>query len=116
MVPAPIGARIRVLPVGFVSFRIGPLAYCYCDGAYYQFIPDENVYVVVQKPSGAPANPDTTLDTAVLTDGTTLSGVFVGASADSVQFQVNGEVRSIPITEISSITFAPSTFNNNGQK
>lgn len=116
MVPAPIGARIRVLPVGFVSFRIGPLAYCYCDGAYYQFIPDENVYSVVQKPSGAPANPDTTLDTAVLTDGTTLSGVFVGASADSVQFQVNGEVRSIPITGISSITFAPSTFNNNGQK
>ncbi len=117
MVPAPLGARVRVLPFGSVGFRIGPLAYYYCDGAYYQYFPGENVYVVVQKPNGAPStDSNDTEDKAMLTDGTTLSGVFMGATADSVQFQVNGEIRSIPITGISSINFAPSTFNNSGQK
>jgi hypothetical protein len=117
----PIGARIRVLPFGFVSFRIGPLAYYYWDGAYYQFIPDENVYVVVNKPQGAPnaSAPNTSdgsQDEAVLTDGTTLTGVFMGASPDSMLFQVNGEVRHIPIAGISSITFAPSIIDSNSQK
>ncbi|MFZ1080546.1 MAG: DUF6515 family protein [Candidatus Kryptoniota bacterium] len=117
----PIGARIRVLPFGFVSFRIGPLAYYYWGGAYYQFIPDENVYAVVDKPSGAPGTSasntsDESQDQAVLTDGTTLAGVFMGASPDSVLFQVNGQIRHLPITRISSITFAPSAFDTSGHK
>ncbi|MGO9481785.1 MAG: DUF6515 family protein [Candidatus Kryptoniota bacterium] len=117
----PIGARIRVLPVGFVSFRIGPLAYYYWGGAYYQYMPDENVYVVVNRPNGAPNSSASNTssesqDEAVLTNGTTLSGVFMGASADSVQFQVNGEIRSIPITGVSSITFAPSAFDTTSEK
>ncbi len=45
-----------------------------------------------------------------LTDVSTLSGVFVGASADSIQFQVKNEVRSVPITQVKSINFAPSSF------
>lgn len=117
LIPAPIGARIRVLPFGFMTFHVGPLAYYYYDGTYYNYLPDQNVYVVVEKPSGAtpPASSDTQ-DKLILTDGTTLSGIFVGASADSVEFQVNNEVRSIPITGITSVTFAPSTYNSNGQK
>lgn len=118
MIPAPIGARIRVLPFGFLSFTIGTVPYYYYGGVYYQYIPDQNVYEVVQKPSGAAAASTSTdnEDKAVLTDGTTMSGVFVGASEDSVQFKVNGEVRSIPVTKITSINFAPSAFDTTGHK
>ena len=118
-IPAPLGARIRVLPYGYMGFRIGPVPYYYFGGVYYRHIPEENVYVVVEKPSGAPAAPTTSNDNsdkAVLTDGTTLSGVFIGASQDSVQFQVNGEVQSIPITKITSIDFAPSEFDTTGHR
>jgi len=117
MIPAPIGARIRVLPFGFISFSIGAVPYYYYGGAYYQYIPDQNVYVVVQKPSSGPSSVSTdNEDKAVLTDGTTLSGVFESASADSVQFRVNGKLRSIPITQITSINFAPSSFDTTGHK
>ncbi len=110
----PFGARLRFLPFGFWSFRIGPALYYYGGGSYFQYLPDEDVYVVVPKPSQAPASPTTTSndDVAHLTDGTTVSGVFVGATADSIQFQVKDEVRSIPITQIKSIDFAPSTFKD----
>jgi hypothetical protein len=119
LTPAPLGARINVLPFGFLTLRVGTIPYYYFGGVYYQYIPDENVYVVVQKPSGA--SPTTTAvsdnnDRAILTDGTTLSGVFMGASEDSVQFQVSGEVRSIPVTKITSINFAPSAFDTSGHK
>ncbi len=115
--PAPIGARVRMLPVGFVSFRIGPLAYYYYGDTYYQYLPDQNDYVVVQKPDNTPpAVSNDTNDKAVLTDGTTLSGVFVGASADSIQFEVNGEESTIPITKVTSITFAPSILDTTGHK
>jgi hypothetical protein len=119
MIPAPIGARIRVLPYGFLTFNIGAVPYYYYGGVYYEYIPDQNVYVVVQKPSSAPAAATTATDNedkAVLTDGTTLSGVFEGAGADSVQFRVNGQVRSIAITQITSINFAPSSFDTTGHK
>lgn len=120
MVPAPLGARMRVLPYGFLRFRVGPVPYYYFGGVYYQYIPDDNVYVVVQKPSGAPseepAAATATEDKAALTDGTTVSGTFVGAGADSVQFQVNGHVQSIPISKITSINFAPSAIDTTGEK
>lgn len=117
MSPAPIGARIRVLPFGFLSFSIGAMPYYYYGGAYYQYVPDQSCYVVVPKPSGAPASTASdNEDKAALTDGTTLSGVFEGASADSVQFRVNGQSRSIPITKITSINFAPSSFDTTAHK
>ena len=121
MVPAPIGARVRVLPFGFATFNIGLVPYYYFGGVYYRYIPDEDVYVVVQKPGEAPAataatTPADNNDKVVLTDGTTLSGVFVGAGEDSVQFQVNGEIRSIPVTKITAINFAPSSFDTTTHK
>jgi len=119
MVPAPLGARIRVLPYGFFSFSIGPVPYYCFGGVYYQYIPNENVYVVVQKPNGAPSSPSSanqTEDRVTLTDGTTLSGTFIGASADSVQFDVNGQTQSVPISKITSINFAPSTIDTTGNK
>ncbi len=119
MIPAPIGARVGVLPYGFVAFSVGAVPYYYYGGVYYQYIPDDNVYEVVQKPNNVPAASSTSTDNedkAVLTDGTTLSGVFEGASEDSVQFRVNGTVRSIAITKVTSINFAPSAFDTTGQK
>lgn len=117
MIPAPIGARIRVLPFGFLNFSIGSIPYYYYGGVYYQYIPDQSCYVVVPKPSGAPASTSSdNEDKAALTDGTTLSGVFEGASADSIQFRVNGQSRSIPITKITSINFAPSSFDTTAHK
>ncbi len=117
MIPAPIGARIRGLPFGFLSFSIGALPYYYYGGVYYQYLPDQSCYVVVQKPSGAPqSTASDNEDKAALTDGTTLSGVFEGASGDSIQFRVNGQSRSIPITKITSINFAPSTFDTTAHK
>ncbi len=117
VIPAPLGARIRVLPFGFLSFTIGSVPYYYYGGAYYQYVPDQSLYVVVQKPSGAPSTTATdNEDKAVLTDGTTMSGVFKGASEDSVQFEVNGQLKSVPITSITSINFAPSAFDTSAHK
>ena len=106
----PLGARLPFLPYGFWSFRIGPAMYFYGGGAYFQYIPNENVYVVVPKPSQTPPSTSGNDDVMYLTDGTTMTGVFAGATADSIQFQVNNEIRSVPITQVKSISFAPSTF------
>lgn len=106
----PIGARLRFLPFGFLSFRIGPALYYYGGGVYYQYIPGENVYVVVPRPEQAPVSPNSNEDIMYLTDGKTLSGVFVGATADSIRFQVKDSVQTVPITQVKSINFAPSSF------
>ncbi|HUI30326.1 MAG TPA: DUF6515 family protein [Candidatus Acidoferrales bacterium] len=117
MIPAPIGARIRVLPFGFINFSIGAIPYYYYGGVYYQYIPGQNVYEVVPKPVGTPSNaPADSLDIAILANGTSLLGIFEGADADTIRFQVNGEVRRIPITQITSINFAPSLFDTTGHK
>ncbi len=105
----PFGARLPFLPYGFWSFRVGPALYFYGGGTYFQYLPNENVYVVVPKPDQAPAQSGNN-DVMYLTDGSTLSGVFYGATADSIQFQVNNEIRTIPITQVKSINFAPSSF------
>ncbi len=106
----PFGARFRFLPYGFWSFHIGPALYFYGGGAYYQYLPNENVYVVVPKPNQAPAGPAGDEDTMYLTDGSTFSGVFAGATADSIHFQVKDSIRTVPITQVKSINFAPSSF------
>lgn len=106
----PIGARLRFLPYGFWNFNIGPALYFYGGGVYYRYLPGENMYVVVPRPQNAPVPPNSDEDIMYLTSGKTLSGVFVGASADSIRFQVKDSVQSVPITHIKSINFAPSSF------
>lgn len=106
----PLGARLRFLPYGFWSFQIGPALYYYGGGVYYRYIPGENMYVVVPRPQQAPPPPNSDEDIMYLTDGKTLSGVFVGATADSIRFQVKDSVQTVPITHVKSINFAPSTF------
>ena len=106
-VAAPLGARIRVLPVGYVTIRIGAIPYYYYYGAYYQFDPVAKVYTVVGPPAGTTAQPVSTLDKIELVDGRTLQGTFVGGTNTTVQFEVDGAIQEIPIEQIISIVFAP---------
>jgi Family of unknown function (DUF6515) len=53
VVGAPIGARIRHLPLGYLSFSIGPRRYFYWNYAYYLWDPRFEEYVVVAQPEGA---------------------------------------------------------------
>jgi hypothetical protein len=113
VVGAPIGARIRGLPAGFLTFQVGGINYYYCNGAYYNYLPDEQIYVVVQKPADAPATAENTkLDLIKLTDGTTIEGVFQSATDSSITLKVGDDNREINISDIVSITFAPTIDNN----
>jgi hypothetical protein len=106
-VAAPSGARIRVLPVGYVTIRIGAIPYYYYYGTYYQFDPASKVYTVVSPPAGASPQAVSTLDKMELVDGRTLEGTFIGGTKSTVQFEVDGAVQEIPIDQIISIVFAP---------
>lgn len=51
---APIGIRIRILPVGYYPVYIGPSLYYYYDGIYYRRYQDNSdEYEVVDAPMGA---------------------------------------------------------------
>lgn len=106
----PFGARLRFIPYGLWSFWIGPALYYYGGGVYYQYIPGENAYVVVPKPQQAPTPANSDEDILYMTNGKTVSGVFMGATPDSIRMQVKDSLQTVPITEIKSINFAPSSF------
>jgi hypothetical protein len=53
VVRAPLGARVRHLPIGYVSFFIGPRRYFYSNFTYYWWDPTVSEYVVVAPPEGA---------------------------------------------------------------
>ena len=55
VVNAPIGARVRSLPTGFVSFSIGARRYYHLNATYYFYEPEKQEYVVVAEPEGAAA-------------------------------------------------------------
>jgi hypothetical protein len=106
-IAAPIGARIKVLPAGYttVTLAAGPLFLYY--GTYYRFDPVERDYVVVNPDEKPDVPPPQTLDHIALVDGTALDGTFISGTKSTIQFDVNGEIREIPIEQIISITFAP---------
>ena len=45
-------------------------------------------------------------DTLVLKDGNVLQGTFTGGTAEAIQFDVNGKVQSVALSEITSLTFS----------
>jgi len=53
VVGAPLGARVRILPFGYVSFLIGTRRYYYANFTYYLWDPGVREYVVVTEPGGA---------------------------------------------------------------
>ncbi len=46
-------------------------------------------------------------DTLVLKDGKVLQGNFTGGTAEALQFEVNGKIQSVALSEITSLTFTP---------
>ena len=104
----PIGTRIRVLPVGFSSFWIGGLEYYYYGGIYYRFFPADGVYVVVEKPAGEDKASSLKFDQLIMYDGSTMEGVFEGATDSTVTLLIGNKNKIINIGDIVTINFAPS--------
>lgn len=50
IVKAPIGLKIKKLPVGFITIRIGGRKYYRFDSTYYRYDPVKKVYFVIKKP------------------------------------------------------------------
>jgi hypothetical protein len=101
----PIGARVRMLPPGYVTLQIGGGPFFFYYGTYYRLDPARRDYVVVAQPEGAPAPP--TMDRINMADGRMIEGTYVGGNASVVQINVDGTVQEIPIDQIVSIEFAP---------
>lgn len=53
VVGAPVGIRVPFLPVGYVSFLLGPRRYFYVNATYYLGDDVHDDYVVVDPPAGA---------------------------------------------------------------
>jgi len=102
-----VGTRISALPFGYVSFRLGGLDYYYYGGIYYRYYPADNVYVVVEKPKGTESVSSLKFDQVKLYDGSTLEGVFVGATDTTVTLKIGDKNHEINIGDIVSINFAP---------
>ena len=111
IVRAPVGARIGALPFGYINLNIGGIPYFYFYGTYYRYLPDEQVYVVVENPERGTAE-ENLMDILYLVDGTTLEGIYLGGTEDIVEFETGGLKQDIPITEIVSISFAPTENEN----
>jgi hypothetical protein len=104
----PVGARIKVLPEGYVSVRVGGGPYFVYYGTYYQYDPAAKEYIVVNPPATPSApEPAPVLDRIVLVDGQTMDGTYMGGTKSTLQFEVGGEVKEIPVEQITSIVFAP---------
>jgi hypothetical protein len=46
-------------------------------------------------------------DTLVLKDGQVLQGMFTGGTAEAIQFDVNGKIQSVALSEITTLTLSP---------
>ena len=64
VVSAPIGARVNMLPPGYISFGFGTSRYFYVNTTYYLWSNQTREYVVVEKPPGADAAVQTSMEMA----------------------------------------------------
>jgi hypothetical protein len=104
-----IGARFRALPYGYTTFWIGGFPYYYYDGFWFEYYPAFGYYAVVNKPAGADnAQQNQKFDQVIMKDGSTLEGVFQGATNGTVTLRVGNEDHTININDIASIRFAPA--------
>ena len=86
------------------------------NGIYYNYLPGEGIYVVVQKPPNVDNPENLKLDRIKLYDGSVLNGVFQGATDSTITLRMNDEDRVINIGDIISIKFAPTISDSNEQK
>jgi outer membrane protein assembly factor BamE (lipoprotein component of BamABCDE complex) len=47
-------------------------------------------------------------DTLIFRNGTALTGNWIGIDARQISFQVNGEIRTYPRSDVSKVTFEPA--------
>jgi len=100
---APIGARVHRLPRGFAVFQIGGRPFYYFGGVYYIYDQPQDDYEVVEQP----ATTQPILDVLVMTDGTSLSGHYLGGTEDTIEFEVGGETYEIDRADAVTLTLAP---------
>ncbi len=108
IIQAPVGARIRTLPVGFAQLSFGGLNYYYFNGTYFRYFPDQHVYIVVENPSNAQNVSNLKLDQVKLYNGSVLYGIFQSGTDSTITLRVGNEDEDIYISDIISINFAPS--------
>lgn len=77
VVGAPLGARVRSLPAGYVSFGIGSRRYFHFNSTYYLWDQKNRDYVVVEKPTG--------------TDKALTKGTEVASAAELFVYPRNGQ-------------------------
>jgi|GEM_PF-4148313 len=108
-----IGDRYPFLPAGCRFFYIDDFPYWYWDGIYFTYLPYERVYVVVDAPQKVKtARNDCQWDKLVLTDGTTLEGIFLGGTDETIKFQVGkSDIREYSRAQVASIVMAPAPQN-----
>ena len=111
-----MGARIRALPFGYMSFWLGGVPYYYFDGIYYQYYPEDGTYAVVNKPEGVKNISDLKFDQVKMSDGSILEGVFEGATDSTITIKLGNQNHDINISNVVSITFAPSIQDSTKQK
>lgn len=104
-VRGPIGARVSILPPGYLSVRIGGLMFYHYYDTYYRYDPVDKVYIVIEKPEVVQAN---TMDVITLVNGDILEGIYLGGTRSTVQIEIDGEINEIAVEEIVSISFAPA--------
>jgi hypothetical protein len=104
-----IGARFTVLPYGYTTFWIGGFPYYYYDGFWFEYFPAYGYYAVVNKPAEVnTAQQNQKFDRVILKDGSSMEGIFEGATDGAIILRVGNEDHSININDIVSIHFAPA--------
>lgn len=101
-----IGTRFRVLPFGYMSFWFNGIPYYYYDDIYYQYYPADGVYVVVKKPDGVANSQNLKFDEVKLADGSSIEGIFQGATDSTITLQIGNQSHDIDINDVVSINFA----------
>ena len=106
VVRAPVGARIKALPAGYVTILVRKKPYYYYYGTYYVYHPDEEAYVVVESPDSENGEEENLFDKITLIDGRSLEGIYLGRTVSMIQFEVAADIMEFPTSEIITITFA----------
>lgn len=105
VVKPPIGLTVKVLPSHAKILHIAGIKYHYYYGNYYRYLPELQVYEVVDNP-----NVNTTIyDEILLSDGSKMEGFYLGGTISTIQFEVDDEILEIPVADIIRISFAPPT-------
>ena len=102
VVRAPLGARIKALPIGYTVVVRANIKYYHYYGAYYKYDPDNKEYYVVEALTEVQD-----YDVITLTDGEILKGCYLGGNEETVEFQVDEDVYVIDISDIESILYEP---------